>query len=36
MLRLPPALPVADRLVGGMAGQLATRTMRWAITAPNS
>ena len=36
MLRLPPALPIADRLVGGMAGQLATRTMRWAITAPNS
>lgn len=36
MLRLPPALPVADRLVGGMAGQLVTRTMRWAITAPTS
>ena len=34
MLRLPPPLPIADRLVGGVVGQLATRTMRWAITAP--
>jgi uncharacterized protein (DUF2236 family) len=34
MLRLPPALPVADRVVGALVGQIATRTMRWAITAP--
>ena len=33
MLRLPPPLPVADRVVGAILGQLATRTMRWAITA---
>jgi uncharacterized protein (DUF2236 family) len=35
MLRLPPPLPVADRLLGTVAGQIATRTMRWAITAPS-
>lgn len=34
MLRLPPPVPVADRLVGELAGQVATRTMRWAMTAP--
>jgi len=33
MLWLPPALPVADRLVADMVGQVATRTMRWAMTA---
>jgi uncharacterized protein (DUF2236 family) len=36
MLRLPPPVPVADRVVGTLVGQLATRTMRWAITAPRS
>jgi uncharacterized protein (DUF2236 family) len=34
MLRLPPPVPVADRVVGALIGQIATRTMRWAITAP--
>ena len=34
MLRLPPPVPVADRVVGSLVGQIATRTMRWAITAP--
>ena len=34
MLRLPPPVPVADRVVGALVGQIATRTMRWAITAP--
>ena len=33
MLRLPPPMPVADRVVGALVGQIATRTMRWAITA---
>ena len=36
MLRLPPPVPVADRVVGALVGQIATRTMRWAITAPRS
>lgn len=36
MLRLPPPVPVADRVVGALLGQIATRTMRWAITAPQS
>ena len=36
MLRLPPPLPVADRVVGALVGQFVTRTMRWAITAPRS
>jgi len=34
MLRLPPPVPVADRLVGDLVGQVATRAMRWAMTAP--
>ena len=34
MLRLPPPVPVADRVVGALVGQIATRTRRWAITAP--
>lgn len=33
LLRLPPALPLADRLVGDAAGQIATRVARWALTA---
>jgi uncharacterized protein (DUF2236 family) len=34
MLRLPPPVPVAGRVVADLVGQVATRTMRWAITAP--
>lgn len=34
MLWLPPPVPVADRLVGDLVGQVATRAMRWAMTAP--
>lgn len=34
MLWLPPAVPVADRLASDVLGQLATRSIRWAITGP--
>ena len=33
MLRLPPPLPIADDLVGHVAGELATRAFRWTLAA---
>jgi uncharacterized protein (DUF2236 family) len=32
MLHLPPPLPFADEVVGGAAGELATRLFRWTLT----
>jgi uncharacterized protein (DUF2236 family) len=32
MLHLPPPLPFADRLVGDVAGELATRAFRWTLS----
>jgi hypothetical protein len=31
MLHLPPPLPVADDVVGRIAGELATRAFRWTL-----
>jgi uncharacterized protein (DUF2236 family) len=33
MLHLPPPLPIADDLVGRLAGELATRAFRWTLAA---
>lgn len=33
MLHLPPPLPIADDVVGRLAGELATRAFRWTLTA---
>jgi uncharacterized protein (DUF2236 family) len=33
MLHLPPALPIADEIVGRVAGELATRAFRWTLAA---
>ncbi len=33
MLHLPPPLPIADELVGRVAGELATRAFRWTLAA---
>ena len=34
MLHLPPAIPVADDVIGELAGQLATRAFRWTLAEP--
>jgi uncharacterized protein (DUF2236 family) len=34
MLYLPPPLPIADDVVGRLAGELATRLFRWTLAAP--
>jgi hypothetical protein len=33
MLHLPPPLPIADGIVGQVAGELATRAFRWTLAA---
>ena len=34
MLHLPPAIPVADDVIGELAGQVATRAFRWTLAEP--